>query len=136
MQICIIECAEHEFDVRITIWNEFKMEKKILTIFGSMCAILSHQNRPGSKNPCKLQICLIRQIEAFFLNFSPKGDHSNPSPVRIRNESFLCAKMQRLMKMFRNAGFPRRASCMSKSEESAAHYCRLFKNHDSNAIPY
>ena len=27
MQICIIECAEHEFDVRITIWNEFKMEK-------------------------------------------------------------------------------------------------------------
>ena len=110
MQICIIECAEHEFDVRITIWNEFKMEKRILTIFGSMCAILSQQNRPGFKNPCKLQKCLIRQIETFFLNFSPKGDHPNPYPIRIRNESFLDAKMQRLMKMFRNAGFPRRAS--------------------------
>ena len=93
MQICIIECAEHEFDVRITIRNEFKMEKKILTIFGSMCAILSHQNRPGSKNPCKLQKCLIRQIEAFFLNFSPKGDHPNPYRIRIRNESFLDTKM-------------------------------------------
>ena len=110
MQICIIECAEHEFDVRITIWNEFKMEKRILTIFGSMCAILHNQNRPKNKNPCKLQKCLICQIEAFFLNSSVKGNGPNPCTNRIRNYSFLYAKMQQSPKMFRNVGFPRRAN--------------------------
>ena len=46
MQICIIEYAKHESDVRIRIRNTFTIEIRILTIFGSMRVQLPTSHPP------------------------------------------------------------------------------------------